>query len=341
MKLRWKHYTVLAVVVISFICSWLIAGRLFWWNVVGSVPTVLLLVLPIVVALLAIKEKRKLFYFLSSFILLLGLLPRIDINLHAFSASPETDDPGAIKIMGWNTELWDQIDENDNIYDFIKQQNQDIYVLQEYEYITEDWEPYLIDRSKELRENFPDYQILTEDQFVVISKYPILDYQLSASKQVLLVHLNVNGQPLSIVNVHLRPHVDLGNGPLSPIFWNYVKERYQIRTQGLDEIQQFVTQETDKSLIVTGDFNTTLLMGGLETLRSELSDAVQHSREIVPTTWESKDFVPSSWKENGIFWWRIDHFLYNKKVDVLSYDTRKDTKLSDHKAMLIQLKLKP
>lgn len=327
---QWRHVVALVLLIVFAVIHWFVAGNAAWWNVPASVPPPLMLLVPVFVALLAVGARRKLYFALYAVLLLALLAPRLDINLHALSTTARADEASALKVMGWNTYLWDQHDEDADMYAFLKQQEQDIYILQEYEY-SEDWVPYLIDRYDDIEANFPDYHIATAHEYVIISKYPIESYELSASKQSMIARLNVDGKPLSIINVHLRPHVDLGHSLVSPEFWRYVRERHELRERGYREIERLVDEQSGGGVVVTGDFNTTVLMGGLDGLRSSLHDAVKASGELLPVTWKRTD---------GRFMWRIDWFMYNDNVDVLSYETEVDDLLSDHKAMLIKLQLR-
>lgn len=329
LKPYWRHIVALTLLVVAAGIHWFVAGKAAWWNVPGSVPPPMMAVVPIGVALLAVGARRKLYFFLYAILLFALIAPRLDINVQAlFTAKAE--ETSGIKVMGWNTYLWDQHDEDNDMYAFMKSHNQDIYILQEYEY-SENWKPYLIDRYDDIATNFPDYNIATIHEYVIISKYPIESYSLSESKQSMVARVLVDGKPLTIINVHLRPHVDLGHSLISPKFWRYVDERHELRQRGYREIERLVAEESGNGVIVTGDFNTTVLMGGLDGLRAVLDDAVTASRELVPVTWKRTD---------GRYLWRIDQFMHNRHIDVLSYETVIDDRLSDHKAMLVKLQMR-
>jgi len=233
--------------------------------------------------------------------------------------------------MNWNTEFWDQSELPGQMYSFLQKSKQDIYILEEYLYLQETpvWKAYSIDKTQEIQAQFPDYHVVTEDQFAIVSKYPVIRHTLSPTKQALWLTFLIDDKPFHVVGVHLEPQVDLGNSILSREFWNFVNLRHESRNSGLDEIEDFISQAGNDPLIVTGDFNTTLLMGSLDALRDQLKDAASYSNQLFPTTWETK----------GYFGWRIDHFLYNKQVEIQSYQAVTQLALSDHKALKVQLRL--
>ncbi len=326
---NWRHPVAATILVLSLIVELWIIGKYAWWNVAASVPPMLLTLLPLAMLLLAIRARRKWIFVIYSLLMLLLWFPRMDINLAAPINALNSSEASGLKVLSWNTEFWDESDQID-MYEFLRSEEQDIYILSEYEY-NDNWQPLLIDRYDEIVANFPGYYVTTEYEFVIISKFPVLDYELGASKQVLMARLQVDEQELVIVDVHLRPHVDLGNSMISPVFWDYVYERHERRLQGFEEIKRYVEREHDRPVIVTGDFNTTVLMTDLGEMTGSLHDAARYSDELFPTTWMRPD---------GRFWWRIDHFLYNDHIKVHSYDTVHDVRVSDHKALVVNLDLK-
>ncbi|GIQ70367.1 hypothetical protein DUZ99_15525 [Xylanibacillus composti] len=327
--MNWRHGAALTMLALSLILHVWVIGKYAWWNVAGSVPPMLLMLVPVMAAMLAIRAKRKGVFFLYAALLLLIWFPRMDVNLAAPVNAWKSTDAAGLKVLSWNTEFWDQYDQID-MYAFLRDQDQDIYILSEYEY-NDNWQPLLIDRYDEIVANFPGYHVVTEYEFVIISKYPVMHYELGASKQVMMARVQVEDKELVIVNVHLRPHVDLGNSLISPIFWNYVKERHALRLQGFEEIRRYVEQEQAYPVIVTGDLNTTVLMTDLDEMTGSLNHAIRHSTDLFPTSWA---------RPGGRFWWRIDHFFYNDHVEVHTYDMIHDVRLSDHKAMVVNLELK-
>lgn len=331
-KRNWREVAVVVLVAVVFICLQFVAGHAAWWNVVSSVPPFSVLFLPVLSALLLIRARRKAFLLICTLLLLIVVIPRADINFDALrlSKAAASGDGASVKVMDWNTEFWNQGEEPSQMYTFLKESRRDLYILEEYLYNTPDWKPYLIDKRAEIEAAFPGYEVVTEDQFAVISKYPVKRHTLSATKQALLLTLDVGGKELNVVGMHLEPHVDLGNPITTKAFWDYAERRHQSRTIGLEEAQAFIDEVGDKPLFVTGDFNTTLLMGSLDALRSELNDAAKYSGSLFPTTWEV----------GGHYLWRIDHFLYNPNVKILSYTTSPQPELSDHKALLVNLQIK-
>jgi endonuclease/exonuclease/phosphatase (EEP) superfamily protein YafD len=332
-KFGWRQIAAAALVVMTFVCMQLVAGRAAWWNVVSSVPPLTVLLVPALAALLLIRARRRAFLLVCMLLLLAEVIPRADINFHALrfsksaAAGSGTD---SLKVMDWNTEFWDQTDPPGKLYEFLKASSRDLYILEEYLYNTPDWKPYLIDKRADIEAAFPGYQVVTADQFVIISKYPVKRHILSKSRQALLLTIGVNGKELNAVSIHLEPHVDLGSSIMSKAFWDYVELRHKSRIGGLKEAEAFIDQAGNKPLFVTGDFNTTLLMGSLDKLRSELRDAAKYSGSLFPTTWEA----------GGHYLWRIDHFLYNPGLSILSYTASPQPELSDHKALLVDLQIK-
>ncbi len=324
-----RHTLALILIAASLIIQWGIVGRYAWWNVPASTPPILLLLLPVLVALLTIGVKTKRYLFLYAFLLLLLWFPKTDLNLaaplHAMKTAPET----GISVMSWNTYLWDEYD-TEEMYELLQSKQQDLYILNEHFYKDEEnRDVYLTERQQQFEEALPDYEVLTDDQFVILSKYPVIARELAPSRQAMLVKLQVGERELVILNVHLVPHLDLSHSPLSGDFWEANQELYELRQQGFSEIRGMMSMlDPDDGLIVTGTMNTTALMHDLDQEIGSLHDASAKSSSLYPATW----------KMQGLgYWWQVDHFLHNDKLNVLHYELEEHAGFSDHKAMLVRV----
>ena len=339
---------------VFMVCHVIFTGKISLWNFFGSLPTVLFGLISLLFLLVELAWKRRSGWgiLLASFSLILGIT-QIDLNVHMNPESKQVSQRQGstrIKIFNWNTNCWDQHKSKDKFYQFLKKQQADIYILQEYLHGSIDWSDPKVDKSKEmvdrsklfricsvvpgfpihylaiddrerLRKEFPGYEIRTDLQFVVISRFPILSSHADYSEQYAVTDVNINGRPVRLFNIHILLHIEPEN-PLKPYFYQALHRRFLARQLAFKNLKADISS-TKIDYLIAGDFNSTKAMGVMNDLLQTHNDAAQYSTSLFPLTFEF----------GGVRWWRFDYELTpktNSNIRILSYQNLEHYGLSDH-----------
>lgn len=264
-KRVYKVITVLMVLWLVFvILHVLLTGKLFLWNIMGSLPPIAFLAIPLLfLASEFFLKKRSLIRIISALIAVtlgftqadLNLFPLVNLQTNVVKADNATNITQyvKIKVVDWNTCFWDQNKNDEQYYRLLKKQKADIYLLQEYLYDAgnlvqpQKGETTKVDRSRRysicsvmpgfpprywavddisrLVKEFPGYYIRTNLQFVLISRYPIKEAFTDYSEQFAVYDVDIAGKTIRFFNVHMLLHVELGN-PLTAQFYRGLRQRY-------------------------------------------------------------------------------------------------------------------
>jgi hypothetical protein len=332
----------------------LLKGKIFIWNFFGNIPTVFFVIIPLIFLMSEfLWKKKKLFYILLAvFSLILGST-QLDINI---SRLKSTEIPSGaykeIKVFTMNTYCWGQRSqhrEKDYFYTYLKKQKADIYILQEYVNYTIDWSNPAVDKSstdvdksrlcrictlvpgfhlqylviddlKRLKEEFPGYYIKINQQFVIISRFPIND-MYDYSEQYAYYDVDIYGKVVRFFNIHFVLHV-IPVSPLKPVFYRALKRRFISRQLAFRKIKNDM-KNTTTDYILLGDFNSTKTLGFINYLQKDHIDAVRYTNVLFPRTFEY-------W---GLRLWRFDYTFVrktNKDMKIKSYTLIDHEGLSDH-----------
>jgi endonuclease/exonuclease/phosphatase (EEP) superfamily protein YafD len=294
-----------------------LTGRWWVWALVGLLPPLTFLVVPVALAgtLAAVRSRSLLGWTGVVVSLLLGLgqsgvaWPR----LHA--AAPTF---GAIRVVAWNTEYWDQGESSGAFYRFLARQRADVYVLQEYGF----WDGHdirAIDRARELRTWFPGYRVAVSDDMLTLSRFPVSRRRVVVREGVLRTDLATPEGDLSVYNVHLKAPYDLSVAPWHGSFWRALRGRAEQRHDQVEALSGDV-RANSAPLLLAGDFNTTPAMGQIGPLRSRLTDAAQTSGVELPRTWTGA----------GLRLWRLDWDLLGNGARASRFDISSSRGHSDH-----------
>ncbi len=344
------------VILLSFL--WLVfiilhiflVGRVFFWNFPASAPTFLFTIISLLLLLyfLCQKKKRVINLVIVSICLIMSLT-QLDINL--ISKTEDTkglDNYAPIKVISWNTNLWDQDKDKDKFYSFIKKQDADVYLLQEYLHYQTDkdsGQPYRLcnivpgfplhymhfDDSERIRKEFPGYYFSTNNQFVIISRFPIKKSYTDYSEQYAVTDVDINGRNVRFYNVHMLLHIETTN-PLKPYFYDALHRRFLAREIGFKDLKRDLKNEKS-DYFVAGDFNSTKAMGVMDNLLKNNIDGIKYSNDV----------LPFSYQLFGFKLWRIDFTLLPKANDNIrfkSYKTISPENLSDHDPIVLSLDVK-
>ncbi|GAB3973111.1 endonuclease/exonuclease/phosphatase family protein [Actinoallomurus acanthiterrae] len=323
----------------------LFSGRFWLWVLPDLVPPPVYLVVPL--ALLAaaavglFRGPRRWAMAAggaAAVALILGF-GQAGLNPRALTVSGRVP-AGALHIVSWNTEYWDQTDDPAHFYRYLTAQHADVYVLQEYLHWVNNG-PAPVDDVAGLRQAFPGYQMAISGELVTLSRYPIVAtppiatawpedpswYSQFQKRKVLRTDLDVGGRTLSVYNVHIP--VQLGQRRLlHASFYRDVHTRVRHRTAEYSALRRDVAANHNPKLIA-GDFNTTASMGEVGWFRSHLSDAVRADGSLYPASWPSV----------GPTLWRLD-WAFTTGLHVYRYGFRSPEGMSDHRAQDLWLSLR-
>ncbi|HEX2925589.1 MAG TPA: endonuclease/exonuclease/phosphatase family protein [Ruminiclostridium sp.] len=346
-----KTVKILALLWLAFVVAHIVlAGRVFFWNFPASMPTFFFTVISIVVLIYFILQKKKKAPDILVVIIALVLsVTQLDVVLPVkVPKQPGNGDYSTVRVMSWNTNMWDQDKNKDSFYSFIKKQNADIYLLQEYLHYQTDKDsgkPYRLcnivpgfplhyahfDDSERIKKEFPGYNFSINNQFVIISRYPIKRSYTDYSEQYTVSDVDINGRNVRFFNVHMLLHMETTN-PFKSYFYDIMHRRYLARVVGFRDLERD-TESAAKDYFIAGDFNSSKAMGVMGRLLKENEDGARYGGQLLPLTYQL----------NGFKLWRIDYALIPKSKDNISFHSYKTINpegLSDHNPLFLTLDIK-
>jgi endonuclease/exonuclease/phosphatase (EEP) superfamily protein YafD len=272
------------------------------------------------------------------------------INPHAVIGGGDGRAPGdAIRIFSWNTEYWDQFDSPDRFYDFLKAQNADVYLLQEYIF----WDntmnaqclptgPRSAGDLLRLRQVFPGYTVQTRGELLTLSRLPVLatppvapDWgrlpveqwsEVYERVKVLRTDLRVGDRVVSVYNTHMP--VQLGEHSLLSLgFVNDVAFADTARRDQFKGLHDDIAANRNP-VLVAGDFNTSPSMGDMHWITSVADDALRANRDLLPFSWRARSTVNAF----PMPLWRLDWAFTAHGVRVHEYAFPPTQRMSDHRA---------
>ncbi|GAA1799519.1 endonuclease/exonuclease/phosphatase family protein [Luedemannella flava] len=327
-----------------------LSGR-FWWMLLPDLaPPFLFVAMPLVLAALvplaSCRRVRAVTALLATVALLAGV-PQAGLRL---PGGAPTVPAGAIKVVSWNTQFWEQDEDPAAFYDYLRRFDADVYLLQEYLYFTD--APRPIDKLAEIKREFPGYEIVANSELITLSRLPIVSSRaldgsawLSAERgsapppgtdflpywttKTLRTDIVVGGGTVAFYNVHIPVQLDGGRSPFTGRFYSVIREQSARREASWRALTADLDTVSGPAL-VSGDFNSTSAMGELDVLRDRLRQQEVTSGGLYPSTWDAR----------GHGWWRLDHVFAGGSLDVYTYDIRDSAGLSDHKAQELKVGLR-
>src|SRR5690606_17235709 len=149
----------------------LLVDRWWPWLIFEVAPPLILVVVPLlllVVTPLARPVRRRLSVVLVVLLLAGAYLAGFG---RGWAATPTAGGPAGttIKVFAWNTNYWDMSDDKGAFYAFLRRQDADVYLLQEYLYWDGD-RPVRIDDTARLRAEFPGYRVLVQGELLTLTR---------------------------------------------------------------------------------------------------------------------------------------------------------------------------
>jgi endonuclease/exonuclease/phosphatase family metal-dependent hydrolase len=323
-----------------------LSGRVWWWNLPDLIPPVLFAAVPVLLAVVAPLARPARWRILAALLVAAVLgWPLTGLQPASLWHRPPPVTPGAVTVFAWNTFYWDTpVDgppDPDRLYRHLREQQADVYLLQEYLYFTADLQPIRIDHADRLSREFPGYQISVSGELITLSRFPIVAEQpldlrrwltepqddlvpsgtaLPAYHTVktLRTDLLVAGRLVSFYNAHVYvPVVGLpvgGSGTAASVRDRQDQRRANYRALTAD------LEANPNPVVLAGDLNSTSAMGLLRTLPDRLVDAGPATGSVYPVSW--------TWF--GLPLWRLDWTVTSADVAVHRYRMVSSGGLSDH-----------
>jgi hypothetical protein len=314
----------------------LLSGRTWVWNVPDLTPPLLFLLGPLALAAAlapltlrgAATRRRPALVAWALTLLALALgVGQAGLNPPALTGGI-ADGPApqsALRVVSWDTLYWDSL-APDRFYQYLKAQQADIYLLQEYRQ----------GEDARLRRELPGYQIATVGDLITVSRFPIvanLPFETNPQPPpgtddifflkgwkwgAMRTDVLVGGRVLSAYNVHFYDQFYLNAFPLAPAFYDNIRGLDEGRRVQLDMVLSDVRQNPNP-LLVSGNFNLLPNMGDMQRFAA-LKDAGRAGRSLYPTS--LRFFGPS--------FWLMDRTFTTQDVGVHQFALRSPDGLSSH-----------
>lgn len=361
---RWVARLILSTTVawlVFVVLHRILSGRAFWWGPFDLLPPVVFALVPVVLLIVSLLMRRRLPAVFCVLSLALGAGVS-GINFATVFSSPPPAPAGAVRLVTWNTEYWDQDLEpggphtTADFYAFLRGLDADVYMLQEYAHVDftladVSAQALAIDQEAQLHQALPGYTVVIAGRDVIVTRLPIVAYHwldtipflpadlkaippglsdrpLFYRTQTLRADLKVGDRVVSFYDSHIyqppQRIMRLRNDPDRSMF-AIDRFNFEIRRASFRAIQADVA-DNPHPVVLAGDLNTSPAMGVLRMIPDRLVDRSGALSSLYPATWPV-----------GKAAWRLDWLFTTKDVAVHSYDLLDPMGLSDHKAQRIIL----
>jgi endonuclease/exonuclease/phosphatase family metal-dependent hydrolase len=289
----------------------LLAGRWWLWLVVEAVPPPVLVVVPLLL-LAATPFARPVRRWLSAVLVVLLLAGAQLAGL--FPGWPGGGDGTArgrtVKVFAWSTDYWQMSDDKEDFYAFLRRQDADVYLLQEYLYWEGD-QPVRIDDTNRLHRELPGYRLSVEGELLTLSRLPVVaehhravsgtgtDWYWKGAKTQ-RTDIRVGGRTVSFYNVHLPVPFRVGDNPLSGRFHRFLRDQYARRGQEVRALRSDLADNPHPA-VVSGDFNSPW-MGRVTRLGAGTRVHNPDGSPLSAFSWPVSDYpLPRLWRLDWLF----------------------------------------
>ncbi|MDG6106279.1 endonuclease/exonuclease/phosphatase family protein [Dactylosporangium aurantiacum] len=321
--------------VVALSVAWLVfavlnavlSGRWWPWLLPDLLPPLVFALVPAAVTacVAALRLGRR-----QLLVALVGLVvggAQAGLNPAALLPAPGRGAGTPLTVVSWNAEVWDAWDDPARFLAFLRAQDADVYLLQEYE-------------EHGLRPgDFPGYTAIERGELLTLTRLPVRQVvalpaepaagstwrQVYEQVKSLRVDVTAGEETVSLYNVHMPIPLDLVN-PLSARFRQQLRLRFDARQRQYTALERDV-RGNRHPVVVAGDFNTSPAMGDLRRF-SGLNDAADANRSLYPASWRS-------------YWpvdlWRLDWAFTSDQVTVRRDEFVDPLGMSDHDLQRIEL----
>ncbi|HVQ94853.1 MAG TPA: endonuclease/exonuclease/phosphatase family protein [Mycobacteriales bacterium] len=330
----------------------LLSGRWWVWAIPDLLPPLTFLAVPLLLLAAAPLARPAGRWVAAAAVLTLVLGAGLaGLNPRALVGGGDGPAPaGALRVLSWNTGVWDHGDDPDHFYGFLRAQRADVYLLQEYEPphsggraggTAEQRAAEVAADVATLRRNSPGFSVIVRGELVTLTRLPIVtttalpaelpgaDWRTVYERsKALRTDVRVGGRTVSIYNVHIPIQIGLGRSAFSTA----TRDRFADRRRQYRALADDIAGNPNP-VLVAGDFNTSPSMGELRTLRGRLRDAIRADGALIPTSWPvGVPVLPRLW--------RLDWALATPSVAVHEYARLDPQGMSDHRADRLTISLR-
>ncbi|MEV4313746.1 endonuclease/exonuclease/phosphatase family protein [Actinocrispum sp. NPDC049592] len=323
-------------VLLGFALAWLVfvvlhrlfSGRFWLWLLPDLIPPVSYVAVPLVLLAISVPAAQ---HWTTAVALSAGLLGVGHSGLNRHGLVRSASGPGAVRVLSWNTEYWDQADTAKGLYEFLKAKNADIYVLQECLHgVHVDPRPVA---DLRLDTEFPEYHIAAAGELVTLSRFPIVSPPTTGTSwrteydtiKMLRTDIQLDNGILSVYNVHIPVQFVRDDKVFTRDFYTRLRQRNLHRKAQFDGLRADI-EANPNPVLVTGDFNSTGAMGDLRWLRNRLTSANSAARRC----W------PASWPAHGMALWQLD-WTFTRGLRVHRYEFHDPHGISDHRTQELHI----
>ncbi|MGW0779857.1 endonuclease/exonuclease/phosphatase family protein [Streptomyces sp. NPDC002913] len=319
----------------------LLAGNWWLWLLVEAVPPLTLVAVPLLllaVTPLARPVRRWLAPVLVLLLLAGAHLSGFGPGWSGGGGTGTTAGGTEVKVFAWSTDYWQMDDDKQDFYAFLRGQDADVYLLQEYLYWEGD-DPVRIDDTARLREEFPGYHVSVEGELLTLSRLPVVAehhrrvpdtgtawYHEGSKAQ--RTDIQVGDRTVSFYNVHMPVPFQVGDNPLSGRFYRFLRDQYAWRDRELDALRSDLADNPHPALL-TGDFNSPWTGSLLDPAPG--TQVHSPGSGVLPArSWPVSDYpLPKLW--------RLDWLFTTEDLAVPGYRFGGGGDFSDHAAQEIRL----
>ncbi|MEU8383111.1 endonuclease/exonuclease/phosphatase family protein [Streptosporangium sp. NPDC048865] len=345
-----------------FVVAHLLAsGRTSLWAPLDLMPPFMFAAVPLLVLAVAPLARPVRWRVIPVLVLTLVLgAGSSGINVATLWHTPPPAPPGAVKVVAWNTEFWDQdwrtsdgTRYSPDFYDYLREMDADVYLLAEYLYVdtsvrdmmSSKWTADMalrIDKLPELRREFPGYEVATSGELITLSRLPVVGQRgldmtpwLPADQKA--IPEVMRSWPTSYTVETLRTDIRVDGKVVSfyntqinqpPLEWRLYdgeargsNQYAHSRREASYRALRADIEANDHPVVLAGDLNTTPAMGMLRLLPEKLVDHTGALPSLYPVTYTT----------GTLELWRIDWVLTTPDVTVHRYEMPGADGLSDHR----------
>ena len=256
----------------------------------------------------------------------------------------ETSTTTGLKVATYNVESFGREISGfkaEDILTEMKRQGVDILCIQEYN----DYSGNKLN-SESYKTYFP-YLVMGRSDMAIYSRYPlgksqIIDFGNNTNNSGMWVDVKINGKEMRIFNVHLETtglnrtlrHIAKEkakgtaieeNALVKAVYGNYTRGM-AIRAQQAEQVAREI-ENTDKPVIVCGDFNDVPYSYVYNTMLGDLADGFKECGKGLMYTMRDRKFKV-----------RIDYIFHSKELEGETY-YRKEMNYSDHYPVFMKIAL--
>lgn len=295
-----------------------VIGERRWWATVLTYMPQLPLLLPTSLLVLAAVLRRRWGILLGNVPAFMLGLALLGVNIPLQRAS---SDGAPVRVMTWNAHHL--AGGRDRVIDAIARYHPDIVCLQEAREL-----PLI--HAGWLQHFFPGWTMAKGGEVVVLSRYPVIGaqrYPTTGGRVMLAARLEVNGTPLTVINVHYATSSDassLTNHAHSRRA--YLRETVAIRAVQTQKLLDIAAQ-AGTNVVIAGDFNTPPRGQSYRRIARQYPDAFRTTGIGIGYTYPAR--FPLE---------RIDH-LFASSTIVIQHCICGSTTASDHLPVIVDMQL--